>query len=90
MLGGVTTFLFASVAVSGVRVLAYNRFTRRDRFVLAAALSFGLGDILVSDFLTYLFAGVRTNNKGLQGFLDSITIVLSTPCKLAAFLCGLV
>ena len=90
MLGGVTTFLFASVAVSGVRVLAYNRFTRRDRFVLAAALSFGLGDILVSDFLTYLFAGVRTNNKGLQGFLDSITIVLSTPCKSAAFLCGLV
>lgn len=76
-----TTFLFASVAVSGVRVLAYNRFTRRDRFVLAAALSFGLGDILVSDFLTYLFDGVRTNNKGLQGFLDSITIVLSTPCK---------
>ena len=75
-----TTFLFASVAVSGVRVLAYNRFTRRDRFVLAAALSFGLGDILVSDFLTYLFDGVRTNNKGLQGFLDSITIVLSTPC----------
>ena len=75
-----TTFLFASVAVSGVRVLAYNRFTRRDRFVLAAALSFGLGDILVSDFLTYLFDGVHTNNKGLQGFLDSITIVLSTPC----------
>lgn len=76
-----TTFLFASVAVSGVRVLAYNRFTRRDRFVLAAALSFGLGDILVPDFLTYLFAGVRTANKGLQGFLDSITIVLSTPCE---------
>lgn len=89
VLGGVTTFLFASVAVSGVRVLAYNRFTRRDRFVLAAALSFGLGDILVSDFLTYLFAGVRTNNKGLQGFLDSITIVLSTPCESIAFLCCL-
>lgn len=81
VLGGVTTFLFASVAVSGVRVLAYNRFTRRDRFVLAAALSFGLGDILVADFLTYLFDGVRTSNKGLQGFLDSITIVLSTPCE---------
>ncbi|KAH9914412.1 uncharacterized protein B0H18DRAFT_959872 [Fomitopsis serialis] len=62
-----------------MRVLAYNRFTRRDCFVLAAALSFGLGDILMSDFLTYLFAGMRTNNKGLQGFLDSITIVLSTP-----------
>ncbi|TFY51679.1 hypothetical protein EVJ58_g10442, partial [Rhodofomes roseus] len=86
VLGGVTTFLFASVAVSGARVLAYNRFTRRDRFVLAAALSFGLGDILVSDFLTYLFAGVRTTNKGLQGFLDSITIVLSTPFLIAGLI----
>ncbi len=38
VLGGVTTFLFASVATSGIRVLAYNEFTRRDRFVLAAAL----------------------------------------------------
>ncbi|KAI0713197.1 xanthine/uracil permease [Fomitopsis betulina] len=86
VLGGVTTFLFASVAVSGVRVLAYNRFTRRDRFVLAAALSFGLGDILVADFLTYLFDGVRTSNKGLQGFLDSITIVLSTPFLIAGLI----
>jgi xanthine/uracil permease len=37
VLGGLTTFLFASVAVSRLRVLSYVRFTRRDRFVLAAA-----------------------------------------------------
>ncbi|KZT70230.1 Xanthine/uracil permease [Daedalea quercina L-15889] len=86
VLGGVTTFLFASVSVSGIRVLAYNRFTRRDRFVLAAALSFGLGDILVPDFLTYLFSTVTTSNKGLQGFLNSITIVLSTPFLIAGLI----
>ncbi|KAF8265137.1 Xanthine/uracil permease [Lactarius quietus] len=56
------TFLFASVATSGLRVLAYAQFTRRDRFVLAAALSIGFGDLL-----------------GLQGLLNSITIILSTP-----------
>ncbi|KAI0335590.1 Xanthine/uracil permease [Cubamyces sp. BRFM 1775] len=79
VLGGVTTFLFASVATSGVRVLSYNRFTRRDRFVLAAAFSFGIGDLLVPTIFTHLFDGVHHPNKGLQGLFDSITIVLSTP-----------
>jgi len=79
VLGGVTTFLFASVVTSGLRVLAYMRFTRRDRFVLAAALSFGFGNILAPTVFTHLFDGVKSSNKGLQGFLSSITIVLSTP-----------
>ncbi|PCH40682.1 xanthine/uracil permease [Wolfiporia cocos MD-104 SS10] len=79
VLGGVTTFLFASVAVSGIRVLSYNRFTRRDRFVLAAALSFGIGDLLVPDIFSYLFNGIKHPNKGLQGLFDSITIILTTP-----------
>lgn len=76
-----TTFLFASVATSGARVLAYNEFTRRDRFVLAAALSFGIGDLLVPDIFTHLFDGVHGVSKGTQGLLSSITIVLSTPCE---------
>jgi uracil-xanthine permease len=79
VLGGVTTFLFASVAVSGIRVLSYISFTRRDRFVLAAALSFGIGDLLVPGIFTHLFDRVKNPNKGLQGFFDSITILLSTP-----------
>ncbi|THH14175.1 hypothetical protein EW146_g6129 [Bondarzewia mesenterica] len=79
VLGGVTTFLFASVATSGLRVLSYIPYTRRDRFVLAAALSFGIGDLLVPDIFTHLFDNVSAN-KGLQGLLDSITIVLTTPC----------
>ncbi|EKM51797.1 uncharacterized protein PHACADRAFT_177210 [Phanerochaete carnosa HHB-10118-sp] len=83
VLGGVTTFLFASVVVSGVRILSYCHFTRRDRFVLAAALSFGIGDLLVPSFLTFLFAGVQHPNNALQGFFDSLTIVLSTPFLVA-------
>ncbi|EMD40274.1 hypothetical protein CERSUDRAFT_110878 [Gelatoporia subvermispora B] len=83
VLGGVTTFLFATVVTSGIRVLAYTRFTRRDRFVLAAALSFGFGDLLVPSIFTHLFDGVTNPNKGLQGFLDSITIVLTTPFLIA-------
>ena len=66
---------------SGIRVLSYLRFTRRDRFILAAALSFGVGDLLVPDIFVHLFDGVRVTNSGLQGLFDSITIVLSTPCE---------
>lgn len=79
VLGGVTTFLFASVVVSGLRVLSFVKYTRRDRFILAAALSFGVGDLLMPGIFTYLFDGVNNPNKGLQGLFESITIVLSTP-----------
>lgn len=76
-----TTFLFASVAVSGVRVLAYTRFGRRERFILASALCFGIGNLLAPEIFTHLFDAVKAaqTNRGLKGFLDSITIVLSTP-----------
>ncbi|GLB34295.1 putative xanthine uracil permease [Lyophyllum shimeji] len=79
VLGGVTTFLFASVAASGLRVLSYVEFTRRERFILAAALSFGVGDLLVPSVFTHLFDGVDNPSVGLRGLFDSITIVLSTP-----------
>jgi hypothetical protein len=85
VLGGVTTFLFASVVISGIRVLSYISFTRRDRFVLAAAFSFGVGDLLVPGIFTHLFERVKNPNKGLEGLFDSITIVLSTPCESCYF-----
>jgi len=83
VLGGVTTFLFATVATSGARVLAYSEFTRRDRFVIAAALSFGFGDLLVPTIFTHLFDGVKNPSKGLAGFIDAIEIVLTTPFLIA-------
>ncbi|KZV82024.1 Xanthine/uracil permease [Exidia glandulosa HHB12029] len=82
VLGGVTTFLFAAVMTSGARVLSYLRWTRRDRFILGAAFSFGVGDLLVPGIFTHLFDAVNAN-KGLQGLLNSITIVLSTPFLIA-------
>lgn len=42
-----TTFLFATVTVSGLKVISMNQFSRRDRVILAAALSLGLGNLLV-------------------------------------------
>jgi xanthine/uracil permease len=47
VLGGMTTFLFASVTTSGLRIVSTIPFTRRNRFILAAALAPGLGATLV-------------------------------------------
>lgn len=86
VLGGVTTFLFATVMTSGVRVLSYLTWKRRERFILATALAFGVGDLLVPSWYSYLFEGVHNVNSGLQGLFSSITIVLQTPCALLLFL----
>jgi xanthine/uracil permease len=80
VLGGVTTFLFGSVIAAGIKVLSYMKFTRKDRFVLAAAASFGFGNMLVPKWATYLFERVESPGSGLQGLFNSIIIVLSTPC----------
>lgn len=69
------------MVVSGIKVLGNLQWTRKERFTLAVSLAFGMGNILVSDFLTHLFDGVKTDSDSLQGFLDSIEVVISTPCE---------
>jgi xanthine/uracil permease len=50
VLGGMTTFLFAAVVASGIRIISSMPFTRRNRFILTAALSVGFGATLVPDW----------------------------------------
>ena len=38
VLGGMTTFLFANVLVSGIKILSFTKLARRDRFILAISL----------------------------------------------------
>ena len=47
VLGGMTTFLFASVCVSGIKVISIDGFSRRNRFILTISLGLGLGVTLV-------------------------------------------
>ena len=47
VLGGMTTFLFASVCVSGIKVISIDGFGRRNRFILTISLGLGLGVTLV-------------------------------------------
>lgn len=81
VLGGVTTMLFASVMVSGIRVLSYISWGRKERFVLGASFAFGFSNLLVPGWMDHLFDGVTNVNSGTQGLLDSITIILTTPCE---------
>jgi NCS2 family nucleobase:cation symporter-2 len=80
-----TTFLFASVAVSGLRIVATVPFTRRTRFILTAALALGMGAILVPDWFQYVFT-YKGDNKAKAGFLDAIVLVMETGFAVAAFI----
>jgi xanthine/uracil permease len=85
VLGGMTTFLFASVAVSGIRIISTVPFTRRTRFILAAATSVGFGAILVPTWFSYVFT-YTGDNHALEGFLNAIVLVMETGFAITAFL----
>jgi uric acid-xanthine permease len=53
VLGGMTTFLFSAVAISGVRIISTVPFTRRNRFILTAAMSVGFGATLVPEWVSH-------------------------------------
>jgi NCS2 family nucleobase:cation symporter-2 len=84
VLGGMTTFLFASVAVSGIRIISTVPFTRRTRFILTAALSLGFGATLVPNWFSYVFK-YTGDNKVKAGFFDAIVLVLETGFAITAF-----
>lgn len=85
VLGGMTTFLFSAVAVSGVRIISTVPFTRRNRFILTAALSLGFGAILVPNWFSFVFT-YTGDNHAKQGFFNAIVLVMETGFAVTAFL----
>jgi len=85
VLGGMTTFLFASVAVSGLRIVSTISFTRRNRFILTAALALGYGATLQATWFSHVFT-YSGSNTALQGFLDAIELVMETGFAVTAFM----
>lgn len=76
VVGGMTLFIFSSVGTSGVRILGYLDWNRRDRVIVASALAIGLGVSLVPDWFTYVMP--VTSNEAAQGFYDSISTIVET------------
>lgn len=85
VLGGMTSFLFSSVTVSGIKIISSTEFTRRDRFVLTAALVPGVGSVLVPTWFDNIFT-YSGNNTGLTGFFDAITLVMETGFAITGFI----
>ncbi|RYP84401.1 hypothetical protein DL769_001190 [Monosporascus sp. CRB-8-3] len=86
VLGGMTTFLFCAVAVSGIAIIARGvPFNRRNRFILTASLSIGYGATLVPEYFSHVFS-YGGDNRGLQGFLDAIELVMQTGFAVTAFI----
>lgn len=78
VIGGMTTFLFTSVALSGLSLIAGCKFTRRDRVVLTISLMWGFASLLVPNWFSGVFT-YQGDNTGLRGFLNAINIVMETP-----------
>ncbi|CAO3666804.1 unnamed protein product [Rhizopus stolonifer] len=77
VLGGMNAFLFSSVTVSGIRILAYLDWTRRDRFIITCSLALGLGVTLVPSWFTHVFK-YSGDNAALKGFLSAIETIVDT------------
>lgn len=87
VLGGMTTFLFAKVAASGIRILATLEWTRRDRFICATSLSLGLGVIITPNaFKSFI---PPSSNESVQALIDGVVIILSTGYSIGAIIATL-
>jgi NCS2 family nucleobase:cation symporter-2 len=83
--GGMTSFLFTSVGVSGIKIIASTEFTRRDRFVLTAVLLPGFGAAFVPNWFENVFT-YSGDNTALQSFFDALVLVLETGFAIAGFI----
>lgn len=84
VLGGMTTFLFGSVAVSGIRIISTIPFTRRVQFILTASMSLGYGATLVPTWFSYVFT-YSGNNHAKAGLLNAIVLLLETGFAVTTF-----
>lgn len=85
VLGGMTTFLFSSVAISGIRIISQIDFTRRNRFILTASFALGMGITLVPSWWSYFFS-YSGDNHALEGLLNAVDLVMTNGFAVTAIL----
>jgi len=94
VLGGMTTFLFANIAVSGVKVICSKPLTRRIRFILAISLSFGLGVTIWPAWTSNVFKCDTIENDGVSGLCEGAKLTVTTGyaigCIVALILHGVI
>ncbi|POS76540.1 purine permease [Diaporthe helianthi] len=83
VLGGMQVFLYSTIAVAGVRVLALISWTRRNRFILSTSLAIGFMDIVQPTWFSQVLAYSGPNVR-LSGFLQGVNLIVETPFIIAA------
>mmetsp|Transcript_39251 Transcript_39251/g.111119 ORF Transcript_39251/g.111119 Transcript_39251/m.111119 type:complete len:590 (-) Transcript_39251:291-2060(-) len=78
ILGGMTTVLFANIAMSGIKVITSVPMTRRIRFIVAISMAFGLGVTIVPDWTANLLPCDSITNGGLAGLCSGAELTIST------------
>ncbi|KAF1948844.1 purine permease [Byssothecium circinans] len=84
VLGGMTTFLFSAVTVSGIRIISTMPFTRRNRFILTAGFTLGFGATMVPTWFSFVFT-YSGPNRALLGFYNAIELIMETGFAVVAF-----
>eukprot|EP00270_Netrium_digitus_P013892 TRINITY_DN4665_c0_g1_i1.p1 TRINITY_DN4665_c0_g1~~TRINITY_DN4665_c0_g1_i1.p1 ORF type:complete len:627 (+),score=101.00 TRINITY_DN4665_c0_g1_i1:206-1882(+) len=99
VLGGMTTFLFINVTISGMKILTLEEgINRRNRFISAMAMSLGIGVTIAPEFINisgqfeYPHEGnfwpiKQSWSSAYRGFRDALIIVLSTGFSIGGFTC---
>lgn len=85
VLGGMTAFLFSSVAVSGLRIIGSVDPTRRNRFILTASFSIGMGVTLLPEWFSYFFT-YSGDNHALEGLINAVDLVMENGFAICALL----
>ncbi|WVQ72909.1 hypothetical protein IAR50_002471 [Cryptococcus sp. DSM 104548] len=83
VIGGFTTFLFGAVATSGVRVLAYAKWTRRDRFIATVGMALGMASLCVPEWFSYFFTYTGTS-AGKKGLIQAVVLIVEEPYLISA------
>jgi xanthine/uracil permease len=83
VLGGMQVFLYSTIAVAGIRVLGLIAWTRRNRFILTAALGIGFIDIVQPKWFSQIL-NYSGSNVHLQGLEQGINLIVETPFIVAA------
>ena len=78
VLGGMQVFLYSTIAVAGVRVLSLVKFTRRNRFILTAALGIGFVDIVSPNWFGRIL-DYSGPNVHLQAAVIGVVLNLTLP-----------
>jgi len=80
VLGGMVTFLFANITVSGVRILGQHKMGRRCRMVVAGGLMVGVGVAIVPAWSTNALWPLDGTEGGTARLVrESVIIILSSP-----------